>query len=265
VASALVAGSLAPDVPFFADSLLRGSYGYGALTHRAWAVPTVDVALAAALVAGWHAVLREPLVELLPARWADAADAATAPSGRPLDVPGAAWFALSAAIGAATHVGWDAFTHGGRIGVRLLPVLDRTVHGQPVYSLLQYGFSAAGLAALAWHLPRTLRRTAAPRPVAEPVADAAPTAPPTPPTTAAPASVSARPRLSARARTAVAVLVAGATLAGAAQRVALGDAGPLRSARLGDLIPPLSFGGGAGAALGLALSTLATRRAKPPR
>jgi hypothetical protein len=77
--------------------------------------------------------------------------------------------------------------------------------------------------------------------------------------------VSARPRLSARARTAVAVLVAGATLAGAAQRVALGDAGPLRSARLGDLIPPLSFGGGAGAALGLALSTLATRRAKPPR
>ncbi|MFJ2778051.1 MULTISPECIES: DUF4184 family protein [unclassified Kitasatospora] len=46
VASALVAGSMAPDVPFFAESLFPGVYGRGRLTHRWWAVPTVDVAIA---------------------------------------------------------------------------------------------------------------------------------------------------------------------------------------------------------------------------
>ncbi|OEV34905.1 hypothetical protein HS99_0034890 [Kitasatospora aureofaciens] len=58
VASALVAGSMAPDVPFFAESLLPGVYGRGGLTHAWWAVPTLDVAIAGALVAGWHGLLR---------------------------------------------------------------------------------------------------------------------------------------------------------------------------------------------------------------
>ena len=43
-----------------ADSLLPGVYGRGELTHHWWAVPTVDVALAAVLVAGWHGLLRGP-------------------------------------------------------------------------------------------------------------------------------------------------------------------------------------------------------------
>ncbi|MGK4584487.1 DUF4184 family protein [Kitasatospora sp. HPMI-4] len=141
VAVGLVTGALAPDVPFYAESVLRGTYGIGAHTHRWWAVPTLDVAIAGALAAGWQWLLREPVPALLPVSWAAAA-AVTADGGR----PAAGWFAVSAAIGAATHVGWDEFTHRGRAGVRAFPVLSRRLAGVPLYRLLQYGGSVVGLA-----------------------------------------------------------------------------------------------------------------------
>ncbi|MFE0464412.1 DUF4184 family protein [Kitasatospora sp. NPDC058965] len=151
VASGLVAGSMAPDLPFFAASWHGGLFRHGALTHRWWAVPTVDVALAGVLVGGWQLALRRPVLGLLPDRWAGRALAATEPG--PV---GAATFALSAAIGAATHVGWDAFTHPGRIGGRLLPVLEREVAGVPLCTVVQYASSAAALGVLARHLADTL-------------------------------------------------------------------------------------------------------------
>ncbi|MDH6136427.1 hypothetical protein P3T37_005855 [Kitasatospora sp. MAA4] len=155
IASALVAGSMAPDVPYFAASLRPGAYRHGVLTHRWWAVPTVDVAIAGALVAGWYGV-RVPLLALLPDRWAAAADAATAPSVRWPSRGEAAAFALSAAVGAATHVGCDAFTHQGRAGVRLLPALNREVAGVPLCTVLQYGMSALALGGLGRYLAREL-------------------------------------------------------------------------------------------------------------
>ncbi|WP_395293291.1 DUF4184 family protein [Kitasatospora hibisci] len=226
VASALVAGSMAPDVPFFAESLLPGVYEQGGLTHRWWAVPTVDVAIAGALVAGWHGLLRGPLVGLLPERWAGAAEALTArrPGGAGAGRPGggsgtgaaAAWFTASAAVGAATHVGWDAFTHEGRFGVALVPVLERKVAGLPLYTVLQYGTSALALAALAGWASRAAREV-------EPVR----------PAVALPSGVR---------RAAVAALGA-ATAAGVVHRLV-----PLRR----NLIPEFCFGAGAGLAVGAA-------------
>jgi hypothetical protein len=241
VASALVAGSLAPDVPYFTDSLVHGTFGFGVFTHSPLGVPTADVAIAAALAAGWHLLLREPLVALLPDRWADAADALTAPTGRARGLAGAGRFALSAAVGAATHVAWDAFTHGGRAGVRLLPVLDRTVLGRPLYYDLQFGTSVLGLGVLGWYTTRTLRTAAAALP-------ARPAAP-------------ARPRLSTRTRAAATALVGAAAVAGAAARLARWDDGPLRSAGVLDLVPAVAFGGGAGAAVGLACFAAVARTA----
>lgn len=228
VASALVAGSTAPDVPYFADSVVPGVFGYGADTHAWWGVPTVDVLIAAVLVLGWHALLRAPLVALLPPRWAHAADALTRPV-RPwrqrVRPAAAAWFALSAAAGAATHVGWDAFTHPGRAGVRLLPVLARTPGGVPLYQVLQYGSSAIALAVLARYGLRELRRAAG---------DGA--------TGTAPAS--------ARTRRAVLLVTAGAALLGTALRILqwwqpLTEGSPLR------FVPTVAFGGSAGAAVAL--------------
>ncbi|WP_037909197.1 DUF4184 family protein [Actinacidiphila yeochonensis] len=286
IGSALAAGSIAPDVPFFADSLVRGTYGFGRVTHSVWGVPTVDVAIAAALAAAWHGLLREPLTALLPGRWADAADALTAPAGRPFDARAAGWFAVSAAVGAATHVGWDAFTHGGRLGERLLPVLGATVHGMPLYSLLQYGCSAAALGLLGWYVPHALRRadpagskgrtvgaTSGERAATnrigkshdgmsggvEPEDGAGEGVGREPWGAAGGRTPRRRTRLSGRGRAAVAALVAAAAVAGAAQRVAGWTTGPLSRARPLDLVPLVAFGGGAGTAVGLGCYAVAVR------
>ncbi|MFD0263418.1 DUF4184 family protein [Kitasatospora indigofera] len=223
VASALVAGSMAPDVPFFADSLLPGVYGGGDLTHQWWAVPTVDVVLAAALVAGWHGLLRGPLVALLPERWARSVESVTAPGpGRPGPAR-AGWFAASAALGAATHVGWDAFTHGGRFGA-VLPVLNaRVAGGLPLYTVLQYGSSAVALGLLARFVVREADRARPGVPVDRP-----------------PAAVR---------RAGVALIVA-ATAAGVAHRLA----GTERQ-----LIAEFCFGAGAGLTVGAAGYATAAR------
>ncbi|RKE18274.1 DUF4184 family protein [Streptomyces sp. TLI_171] len=143
VAAGLVAGSMAPDVPFFAESLVRGVYRYGGLTHRWWAAPTLDVAIGAGLVAGWYGLWRGPVGRAVPGAWVEVAPPERL-AGREL-----ALAAGAVAAGAATHLVWDSFTHHGRAGVRAFPVLERTVRGVPLHTVLQYGTSLLGLGVLA--------------------------------------------------------------------------------------------------------------------
>jgi hypothetical protein len=226
IASGLVAGSMAPDLPFFVASCHPGLFRHGTLTHRWWAVPTLDVALAGAMVLGWRAGLRRPLLGALPPPWAAAATAATADRGEPAR-PVA--FAISAAIGAASHVGWDAFTHPGRAGVRLLPGLARPVAGVPLCTVAQYAGSALALAGLGRHLVRELRAV--------------------PPAEQLPPPAGGRRRRAA--------LVAAAAL-GAGHRVLNGRRGSGR-AGLDDLVSDLCFGGGAGLAAGALLLSAVDR------
>ena len=154
IGSALVIGAMAPDVPYFA-----GQFALGDLAHSWAAVPTLDLAITVALAALWHLVLRVPLVGLLPARWAAAADQLTAPREKRIRLPAVPWFVLSAVIGTVTHVAWDDFTHPGRVGVRLIPVLQNArVLGEPPYVLLQYGCSVLGVAALGLWTVQEMRR-----------------------------------------------------------------------------------------------------------
>ncbi|ACU72545.1 conserved hypothetical protein [Catenulispora acidiphila DSM 44928] len=154
VGSALVFGSIAPDVPYFA-----GAFGVGDLAHTWAAVPTLDLGIAFVLAGVWHRVLRAPLVGLLPVRWAAAADQLTAPRERRVRFSSVSWFVLSAVIGTVTHVVWDGFTHPGRFGVRLFPVLQNArVLGEPPYVLLQYGCSVLGVGALGFWTVREMRR-----------------------------------------------------------------------------------------------------------
>ena len=247
IASALVAGSLAPDVPFFVESLLPGAFGFGRAAHRPWALPTVDVAIAAGLVASWHGLLREPLVALLPDPWADRAEALTAPLRKPdqRDAYDAAWFTASATLGALTHVGWDSFTHHGRAGVRAFPALRREVAGMPVHQALQWGTSAAGLGVLAVAGHRALGRQALGRQ----------------PTTE-PRRIALRPAVRRRA---TAFLAASAVL-GAAHRAAREVPRLNGRPTLADLVAIASFGAGTGAAVGATAYALAMRvtASRPP-
>ncbi|MFI1220638.1 MULTISPECIES: DUF4184 family protein [unclassified Streptomyces] len=229
--SALVAGSFAPDITYFADTVVPGAMEFGSFTHTFLGVVTVNVAIAAALVAVW-ALLREPLVALLPVRLRGRVHAFVRGQRwtRASFGPSAwAWFAASGALGAATHVVWDAFTHHSRWGTELLPVLSRSVGGIPVFQFVQYGSSALALGVIGWFAVTGLRRTAA-----------APT----------PAEV---PVLGRRERWAALGLLALCLLLGVAHRCARwythfgGVESPL------DIIPTACFGAGAGLAAGLLL------------
>lgn len=242
VASALVAGSFAPDMTYFADTVVPGAMEFGAVTHAVWGVFTVDVAIASALVALWL-LLREPLVALLPAAWQGRVhtfvrgrrrEPGTAPT-----LPEAAWFVLSAAIGAGTHVVWDAFTHHDRWGTELVPVLDRSIGGFPVFQLVQYGSSAVALVVLARFTYSGLRRTV-PVPVPESV-----------------------PVLGRAERRGAVTLLVACVLLGVVHRCARWYAyfGQISSPL--DIIPTACFGAGVGLAAGLVLYGTWMRLRKP--
>ncbi|MFD6277690.1 DUF4184 family protein [Streptomyces sp. NPDC060209] len=231
VASALVAGSFAPDLTYYADTAVPGAMEFGEVTHAAWGVFTVDVLITGALVALWL-MLREPLVALLPG--AAQGRVHTFVRGRRRQPGGpvlseVVWFVLSAVIGSGTHVVWDAFTHHDRWGTELIPVLNRSVGGHPVFQVVQYGSSALALMILAWFTYTGLRRTG-----------------PVP----APESV---PVLGRTERGWAGALLALCVLLGVVHRCARwytysGNVGtPL------DIIPTACFGAGAGLAAGLVL------------
>ncbi|MFI6946141.1 DUF4184 family protein [Streptomyces sp. NPDC050422] len=239
LASALVAGSFAPDMTYYADTAIPGAMEFGQVTHAWWGVFTVDVLITAATVALWL-LLREPLVALLPTPWqgrvhAWVSGARRAPERGPRGLRDGAWFVVSAVIGAATHVVWDAFTHHDRWGVRLVPVLGRDTGGYPVFQLVQYGSSAVALTVLVRFTVSGLRGAGA-RP--------------------APASV---PVLDRRARWWAGALIGLCVLLGIVHRCARWYAyfghvdTPL------DIIPTACFGAGAGLAVGLVLYGVWTR------
>ncbi|MGW0466070.1 DUF4184 family protein [Streptomyces sp. NPDC003027] len=231
VASALVAGSFSPDMTYFAATAVPDAMFFGDVTHAPVGIVTVDVLITALLVALWLTV-REPLVALLPA--GRQARVYAFLRGRPWrerrPAALAAWFCLSAVLGATTHVVWDAFTHLDRWGTRALPFLGEIVAGFPVYLYAQYGGSALALGLLVWFTVRGLR--------------AAPGGAALPP---------GFPVLDRRVRWLAAGLIGGCVLAGIVHRCLRWYAYWGRIETPLDIIPTACFGAGAGLALGLVL------------
>lgn len=229
--SALVAGSFAPDITYFADTVIPGAMEFGAFTHTFLGVVTVNVAITAVLVAVWI-LLREPLAALLPVRVRGRVHAFVRGRRwtRSSFGPSAwLWFAVSGALGAATHVVWDAFTHHSRWGTELVPVLSRTVGGIPVFQFAQYGSSALALVVIGRFAVTGLRLTpAAPAPEEVPV-------------------------LGRRERWGALGLLVLCVLLGVVHRCARWYAHFGQVASPLDIIPTACFGAGAGLAAGLLL------------
>lgn len=159
VPAALVAGSMAPDLPLFVPLPLPTW-----AAHAPSGIVGVDLALAAALLAAWRALLQPVLLAASPAGLRFrlgppfAVPTRTSAGGRG-PAAGTAALAVSAAAGAATHLGWDAFTHDGRLGVRHIGWL-RAAHGPlPGYEWAQYASGVVGAAVLARWAVRWYRRT----------------------------------------------------------------------------------------------------------
>ncbi|MGW7265874.1 DUF4184 family protein [Streptomyces sp. NPDC054842] len=242
VPAVLVAGSFAPDMTYYAASVLSGAMEFGEVTHSFTGVVTVDVLIAWALVGLWL-FLREPLVALLP-RARQGRTAALLHCGTPRARPRPSlllrWY-VSAVLGALTHVVWDAFTHLDRWGMRVFPVLGREIAGSPLYWYLQYGGSAVAAVVILAFVVVALRRTVPGEPVGVPVLSRA------------------------DRRLAVAVLAACA-LVGAVQRASRWWAYWGADAKPWELIPTVCFGAGAGLVLGLTVygAGVRLRRPAPP-
>ncbi|MGW4595516.1 DUF4184 family protein [Streptomyces sp. NPDC004457] len=240
VPTVLVAGSLAPDMPYYAAGVLPGGMEFGAVTHAFAGVLTVDVPIAWALTGLWLLV-REPSLALLP-RARQGRPAALlrcgAPRARVRAASAGSWYA-SAVLGALTHVVWDAFTHHDRWGTRLVPAIGRErPAGVPLFTWLQYGSSAAAAVVIAVFLVRGLRRAPDGVPVGVPV-------------------------LSVRDRCRALVVIGGCALAGAVQRTAGWWERRGTAAGPWELVPTLCFGVGAGLVVGLLLYAVGIRVWRP--
>lgn len=149
--AAIAVGAMAPDLPLF----LRGTpVDYGWTHDPAWIPATVVLAFALLLV--WRCLLRPGVRELLPAvvarrlpsTWDAGAVAAlretVAPPARSR-VGSVTALVAALALGVASHIAWDAFTHEGRLGVAVLPGLGTAWGPLPGYRWLQYGSSIVGV------------------------------------------------------------------------------------------------------------------------
>ncbi|WP_329294790.1 DUF4184 family protein [Streptomyces sp. NBC_01455] len=239
VPAVLVAGSFAPDMTYYAASAVPGAMEFGEFTHSFTGVLTFDVLIAWALVGVWL-VLREPLVALLPrTRQGRPAGLLRCGTARREPSPSLAlWWYASAALGALTHVVWDAFTHHDRWGVRLLPALGRDVGGTPLFTYAQYGTSMAAAVVITLFVAVALRRT----PHGEPVGV---------------------PALSRADRWLAPAVVGGCAVVADTQRAARWWAYQGSGAKPWELIPTLCFGAGAGLVLGLALYAVGVRVWRP--
>ena len=167
IPAAIAVGAMAPDLPLFVRAVVP-SY---ARTHDfAWLPLTVLVALA--LLVLWRCVFRPAARELapnwladrLPVEWNTGAAPALretfAISGAPAraSLRGILLLVVSLAFGVATHILWDLFTHEGRAGTELLPILNEFWGPLTGFKWLQHGSSAIGLLILAIFGALWLRR-----------------------------------------------------------------------------------------------------------
>lgn len=149
IPAAIAIGAMTPDLPLF----IRGAgIGYG-FTHT-WTNLLWTGLIAFALFLVWRVLLRPAAGELapgfvaarLPQEWDQKPGAAARQalgSGERRGYP--LLLAASLLIGVASHILWDLFTHDGRWGSRMLPVLDAQWGPLPGFKWLQHGSSVLGL------------------------------------------------------------------------------------------------------------------------
>lgn len=156
--SALAIGSMIPDIVYFLPLGVNGRVSHS-LPALIWFC--IPVGLVVYLL--FHAFIKRPAAALLPPAMI---------SRLPAHVLGGTWYGptplgivlLSLGLGALTHIGWDAFTHGHTEVVARFDFLRAelgSIGDYPVrlYKVLQHVSSAVGLLSLALWLQEWLNRS----------------------------------------------------------------------------------------------------------
>jgi hypothetical protein len=142
--SALVCGSLAPDVPYYVPTPLGGMS-----THSIGAAIGVDVLLAAGVWLLWHGLLARPALAGAPREVR--ARLRGVPIGLRTQVRGPAEIValyVAFSLGAVTHVVWDSFTHPHRWGTDHIDALNDVYLDRPLSHWAQLASTALGALAL---------------------------------------------------------------------------------------------------------------------
>lgn len=153
---ALVAGAMAPDLPYFLQ-VLRSEHDWNAAllngisSHQFAHMLTVGMPLALVLF-GFLSLIKGPIRWALPESWFP--DQSGLRMRPPTGGHMALWTFHSLLIGLLTHLVWDSFTHASGWVVLHVPSLsNEPVAGIPIFRLLQHGSSLAGMSILAlWYI-----------------------------------------------------------------------------------------------------------------
>jgi hypothetical protein len=152
VPSALVIGSMVPDVLYFVPISSHRNF-----SHSLLGVLTLDLALGLLFMGLWR-VVSAPVVRDL----VTFAIRARIPVPHHPTAHEWRWAGPGVVIGSLTHVLWDAFTHSDGGGVRHLPVLtDPLVWGLPAFKVAQYGSGVVGVVLVLGYSLRALTDTPA--------------------------------------------------------------------------------------------------------
>lgn len=117
--SALAIGSMIPDFLMF----VPGLHEYYWLTHSRRGIITACLPLGIGFFLLFQLIAKRPLLDLAP----EAIRRRLPGHFEPTIRPSLSFFfavAIATLIGSLSHVTWDAFTHEGRLGVRLVPALN---------------------------------------------------------------------------------------------------------------------------------------------
>jgi hypothetical protein len=161
-AACLVVGSMAPDFEYFVRVAPLASISHTKLGVLTWGVP---VTLASVVIARY--VLAWPVLLVAPRCIARRATVlATRPWPGRLTAATVLSLVISAAIGSASHLAWDALTHADGWGPKHLmslhAIVDAPILGHMVvHRVLQYVSSIVGLVVLAILVVHWLHRQAA--------------------------------------------------------------------------------------------------------
>lgn len=149
--SALVIGSMAPDLPYYLPTPVNG-----AATHSLLGVVSANLLLGLVVLAAWQALLAPLAIAIGPAAVRDRLPEPAPGVAHPVRRAAAVVVALAA--GAATHVAWDSFTHKGRWGPEHIGWLADEHAGLHGYKWAQYASGLVGAAAIGLWLLRWWRR-----------------------------------------------------------------------------------------------------------
>jgi hypothetical protein len=151
---ALAIGSMSPDFAYFYKLGVPGSF-----SHSPWGIFLFCVPAGLVAYVLYYLVVRGPVLMLLPGFFRFRLEYQSSPSSL-----STAWvpqggkelvtLLASFAVGAATHLLWDSFTHGNTPAVQYFPWLAQSIAFPdavrlPLYNVLQHASSLGGLAIMA--------------------------------------------------------------------------------------------------------------------